>query len=222
MDLTSSHLIASSGEPPVRGGRSETVEIAGRGRATLKVRHCKENKIIDPLLVHYLAGLVGVELEQQAIERDHRRVEGEILLRDFLKGAVDFAAARAVLERRGLHGSLVSLAIDPASCPTWGVHEIHHAPDLRSISPLFLHEDIVIAVTLDREDLILSMVNALGAESKAGVSRPIIGTDFLERQSSSALARAGARKPGAAGQVRDNRDRLRTGAQDAGRSSRAS
>ncbi|WP_271596062.1 PucR family transcriptional regulator ligand-binding domain-containing protein [Bradyrhizobium sp. CCBAU 25360] len=100
-DLASGRTIVSSGEPPANGGRQEIADIPGRGRAALMVRHRKEHKIIDPLLVHYLAGLVVVELEQQAIERDHRRSEGEVLLRDFLKGVVDFAAARAVLEWRG-------------------------------------------------------------------------------------------------------------------------
>ncbi|KRQ89833.1 PucR family transcriptional regulator [Bradyrhizobium valentinum] len=193
-DPVSGDPIASSGEPPAGGGRPETADIPGRGRAVLTVRHRKENKIIDPLLVHYLAGLVAVELEQQAIERDHRRAEGEILLRDFLKGAVDFAAARAVLERRGLHGPLVALAIDPIGSASWDPQEIHHAYALRSINPLLLREDVMIAVVPDREDLIRTIVNAMGSESKAGVSRPIIGAHFLESVNQARLSLARARE----------------------------
>ncbi|ACL55928.1 PucR family transcriptional regulator [Methylobacterium nodulans] len=193
-DLASGRPIASSGPPPAGGGRPETADIPGRGRAVLTVRHRKEHTIIDPLLVHYLAGLVGVELEQQAIERDNRRAEGETLLRDFLNGAVDFAAARAVLERRGLHGSLVSLAIAPSGPAAWGPQEIHHAPELRSISPLLLQGDIMIAVMPDREDLILTMMSSLGTESKAGVSRPIVGADFLESVHQARLSLAQARE----------------------------
>ncbi|MGY8666000.1 PucR family transcriptional regulator ligand-binding domain-containing protein [Bradyrhizobium sp. UFLA05-109] len=179
-DLASGQSIASSGPPPARGSRLETADIPGRGRAVLKVRHRKEQTIVDPLLVHYLAGLVGVELERVAIERDGYRTEGETLLRDLLNGRVDFGAARAVLERRGLQGVLVSLAIAPCGKASWGAQDIHHAPEMRQISPLLLQEDVLIAVMPDREDLILAMVSSLGPESKAGVSRPIIGADFPE------------------------------------------
>ena len=96
-DLASGRFIASSGPPPGGGGRPETADIPGRRRAALKVQHRKEHTIVDSLLVHYLAGLVAVELEQQAIERDGRRAEGETLLRDLLNGEIDFGAARAMM-----------------------------------------------------------------------------------------------------------------------------
>ncbi|WP_271596061.1 PucR family transcriptional regulator [Bradyrhizobium sp. CCBAU 25360] len=52
----------------------------------------------------------------------------------------------------------------------------------------------MIAVMPDREDLILNMVNSLGTESKAGVSRPIICADFLESVHQARLSLARARE----------------------------
>jgi PucR family transcriptional regulator, purine catabolism regulatory protein len=172
-DLPSGQPIASSGPPPAGSSRPEAVDIPGRGRAVLKVWHRQEGIMVDPLLVNYLAGLVGVELERLMKERDHRRAEGETLLRDLLNGTVDFGAARAMLERRGLAGTLVSLAIVPSGPAVWGPREIHHAPELHHMAPLLLHKETMIAILPDREDLILAILKSLGTESKAGVSGPI-------------------------------------------------
>src|SRR5262249_60150532 len=136
---------------------------------------------------------MGVELEQQMSERDHRRAEGETLLRNLLKGAIGFGTAHAVLEQRGLGGTLVSLAVAPSGAAAWGPREIHHAPELHRVSPLLLQEErTMIAILPDREDLILPIAKSLGTESRAGVSGPITAAGFVESIGQARLALAQA------------------------------
>lgn len=192
-DLASGEETASSGALPPDGARTESVAIPGGARAMLRVWHRQEGTPIDPMLVHYLAGLLGVELERRMIERDMRRAEGETLLQDLVAGAMDLGAARAMLERRGLEGPLVTLVIAPSGEAQWEPTELHHAPVFRSIDPLVLADETLIVVLPDREPLIRAAARLVGAESRAGVSGPITaatGVAESVRQARLALAQA--------------------------------
>jgi purine catabolism regulator len=192
-DLASGQAVASSDALAASASRPESVPVPGNARAVLRVWHRQEGTPIDPMLVHYLAGLLGVELERQMIERDVRRAEGETLLQDLINGAVDLGAARAMLERRGLDGPLVTVVIAPSGVAQWGPTDLHHAPELRNVGPLVTADELVIVVLPDREELIFAAVRGVGAKSRAGVSGPItaaVGVAESVRQARLALAQA--------------------------------
>jgi purine catabolism regulator len=171
--------------------------IPGRTTATLVVRPrdaSKVDNIVDPLLVHYLSGLLGVELEREAIERDHLRAAGQALLKGVLDGAMDYATVRASLERRGLADDLVVLAVRPRGQADWSVEDLHHLPILHDVAaPLIEADQTVLMVVPDRGDLIESIRQAVGTDSRAGVSPTInAATGIIEatRQARLALAQA--------------------------------
>lgn len=171
--------------------------IPGRTAATLVVSPRDANKVddlVDPLLVHYLSGLLGVELEREAIERDRARGSGEELVRGVLEGTIDYATARSVIERRGLSGVLVAGAIRPGGKATWAVHDLHHLPALHAVAaPMLEIDGVIVLVAPDEEDLIEAIRRAVGERSRIGVSSPLnAATGLVEavRQARLALAQA--------------------------------
>lgn len=171
---------AESGAPILRGKRAmpaqgsvSRFEIPGRARAALTIRRPVAEAFDDIFLIRALVGLLGVELERMMIERDHQRRDGEALLRDLIGGELELGGVQKLLHRRGLDGTLVALAIEPAGGSDWGAGDIHHAPELLDFSPLILPDDLLLMVLPDREPLLRAVVARLGPGSRGGVSGPI-------------------------------------------------
>ncbi len=192
--------LASSG-PTTAGSEDEPepvrMAIPGRRAATLSVRPRDPSdleNIADPLSVHYLSGLLGVELEREAIDRDQHRAAGEELLRAILDGSVDYATARAAFERRGLTGRLVTAVVRPAEVPQWRPADLHHLPALHEVNPPMLEiEQTVVMVLPDRDEPIDTILEAVGPGSHAGLSAAVNATTGLiesARQARLALAQA--------------------------------
>ena len=192
-DLATGQVLASSGALPAPEFQPEVVSIPGGARSVLKVWPAREGASVGAALLHYLAGLLGVEEERWMIERDSRRAEGEALLHDLLVGATDFGAVRSILEQRGLRGPLVSLALAPEGRAGWGSEALHHAPEFRDIFPLIGAADQLIVILPDREDMIRATGNLVGAETRAGVGGPVTAVNGIGesvRQACLALAQA--------------------------------
>jgi purine catabolism regulator len=201
------HLEVCVGDDVLPAGRttgsmdnsSEPVRMAipGRTPATLVVRPrdaSKVDDIVDPLLVHYLSGLIGVELEREAIERDHARTSGAAILRGVLDGSMDHASARAAFERRGLTGPMVVLALRPSGPAATPVQDLHHLPALHAAAaPLLEIDDVLLMVVPEQDDLVETIRRAVGEGSRVGVSPSInAATGIVEgfRQARLALAQA--------------------------------
>lgn len=149
-----------------------TLQVPGRSRARLTVWPAAPGVIVHPLLAQDLAGVVGIELETQAALRDAEREAGRSLLRDLLDGRVGLPGVRAVLERRGLVGDLLAVAVAPAGTATRVVAEVHHAPAFGAIHPLLLVEgDEVVAVLPDDGASAQALAMSLGERSRVGLSR---------------------------------------------------
>jgi len=153
----------------------------------------------DSILVRSLVGLLGGELERLMIQRDLQRDEGAELLHSLLESETQFARARPLLERRGLSGTLVSLAITPGVNGPWSLAEIQQSPPLHLSPPLLAaDDDILLAVTQDASSVFDAVHNGLGAGTVIGISRPIaIATGFRESVRQARLALAQARETGA-------------------------
>ncbi|QXI30782.1 PucR family transcriptional regulator [Pseudomonas vanderleydeniana] len=175
-------------------GWVERIPIAGRARANLVLARQGKRTPDDPILVRSLVGLLGVELERLMIHRDLQREEGSALLRSLLDSETEFSLARPLLERRGLTGTLVSLAILPGTSGSWRADELHQAPALHHCTPLLLDEKgLLLALGCDDSNTFNALIDALGTDSVIGISGPIAtATGFREsvRQARLALTQA--------------------------------
>jgi purine catabolism regulator len=189
-------IFTSDASSPPKSTKSTAVEkigIAGRARANLVISREKQSTLVDPLVVRSLVGLLGVELERLMINRDNQREEGADLLRSLLNDDTDFALVRPMLERRGLTGTLVCLAIRPSAKGSWSANEIHQAPGLQKKTPLFFQDDVLLALSPDSQETMDALKRNLGAGTAIGISGPIsVATGFREsvRQARLALTQA--------------------------------
>ncbi|SAL64714.1 DNA-binding protein [Caballeronia cordobensis] len=175
----------------------ERVAIGGRARANLVISRRDADALQDPLLVRSLLGLLEIELERMMIDRDDLRMEGAALLRSLLRGEAEFSF-RPILERRGLTGTLVVLAVSPGKQGPWSVAEIHHAPALQARRPLLLEGDVLLVLAPDDADTIESLRSDLGKGTVIGISGPVTETaGFRESVRQARLALAQAREVGA-------------------------
>ncbi|HEK1689289.1 PucR family transcriptional regulator [Pseudomonas sp. GD03746] len=172
----------------------ERIPIGGRARANLIISGSARRTADDSILVRSLAGLLGVELERLMIQRDQQREEGESLLRSLLDGTTEFSLALPVLERHGLTGTLVSLAIMPGPAGPWSIDNIHHCPSLCALTPLlFVESGLLMALSRNQPSIFEELRTNLGVGTVIGVSGPISAATGLQesfRQSRLALIQA--------------------------------
>ena len=103
------NVIAAAGSargetPPI------TVPVPGRVPVDVRVQPDRP-RVLDGSLVHYLAGLVGIELEHQAQASHEQQQRGEVVLRGVLEGTVSGAQLRHELLARRMGGHPVALAV---------------------------------------------------------------------------------------------------------------
>lgn len=165
-------IVAGRSTPP-DDASAERIEIPGRAKAVLRLSRSDAPGSDDIFLTRAVVGLLAVEIERLMIERDAQRRDGEPLIRDLMSGAIDLSAARPLLQRRGLEGTVVTLAATPAGRSRWTVEDVHQIPELQAVAPLFLKEDVLIAVIPDRAPIIDALLARLGDETRIGVSGPI-------------------------------------------------
>ncbi|MCU1733303.1 MULTISPECIES: PucR family transcriptional regulator [unclassified Pseudomonas] len=193
-DAVSGATIVQTHAPHPDPQSVERIPIAGRARANLLMARKLQRNADDSILLRSLVGLLGVELERLMIHRDQQREEGSALLRSLLDSETEFSLARPLLERRGLAGRLVSLAILPDSKGPWLPDEVHHAPALHNAGPLLLNDNgRLLALCRDDSALIEALRNSLGPRTAIGVSGPIAAASgFREsvRQARLALTQA--------------------------------
>lgn len=172
----------------------ERIAIGGRTRANLVMSRNNKSPLDNRMLVRSLVGLLGVELERLMIQRDLQREEGTALLRSLLESETQFILARPLLERLGLAGSLVSLAISPGHDGLWSANEMHHAPGLHPATPLFINDKgLLLAISPDDNSTFSALRTNLGEGTVIGISGPIAeATGFQEsiRQARLALNQA--------------------------------
>ncbi|MBV6288910.1 PucR family transcriptional regulator [Pseudomonas aegrilactucae] len=177
----------------------ERIPIGGRTRANLVMVRTGKRTQDDAILVRSLVGLLGVELERLLIHRDQQREEGAALLRSLLDSETELTLARPLLERRGLVGPLVSLAILPGCNGPWPAQEIHQSPALHRASPLLLNDTpLLLALSQDDSETFAALRGNLGAGTVIGISGPIAAaTGFRESVRQARLALTQARETGA-------------------------
>ncbi len=197
LDIAHGDVVTRRTQRTGAGDEPICMAIPGRTAAVLMVTArdaTKVDDVVDPLLVHYLSGLLGVELERAAIERDYARAAGEEILRDALDGTIDYIAVRSAFERRGLADNLVAVALRPRGAAAWSIHDLHHLPVLHAVQPPMTEaDDHLLLVVPDADELIEAIRQAVGSASRIGVSSTINAAAGLVealRQARLALAQA--------------------------------
>ena len=187
-------VILSSDSHPVIPESVARAIIPGRSRTALIVANNQSKLFDSTMLVQTLAGLLSIELERFIVERDIARTDGERLFQDLLNGEIEYAAAKLILERRGLSGKLVTIAIASTDEYLEKYDAAHHLPCFQTINPLFFKDDKRILMILPDETLLLdSVVKYFGDDIHVGVSSTIsITVGFKESvfQASLMLSRA--------------------------------
>ncbi|UOO89715.1 PucR family transcriptional regulator ligand-binding domain-containing protein [Vitreoscilla massiliensis] len=148
--------------------------IPGRAHAVLEMGKVRSKWVDDPLLARVLAGLLGVELDRAMMARNDKRDEGKALLQDLIAGEMDFNTAKVMLERRGLRGSLVMVALRLPAALTGRFEQLHHVPELYGCFPLMLQAEHTLYLLInDDVDLLQHLLASLGTDAKMGISHPI-------------------------------------------------
>ncbi|MFK0094672.1 PucR family transcriptional regulator [Pseudomonas sp. NPDC090592] len=187
-------IVETQGIPPEDCNHIERIPIGGRARANLIISTSARRTSDDSILVRSLAGLLGVELERLMIQRDLQREEGAALLRRLVDSTTEFSLALPMLERHGLTGTLVSLAILPGPAGPWSIDDVHHAPALYPLTPLmFVENGLLMALSRNQPSVPEALRTSLGNGTVIGVSGPISTATGLQesfRQSRLALTQA--------------------------------
>lgn len=181
-DAVSGGIMVATGASAKAAQPVERIPVPGRARANLLMSRRAQRNADDSILVRSLVGLLGVELERLMIHRDQQREEGAALLRSLLENETEFSLARPLLERRGLGGSLVTLAIQPGEGGPWPADQLHQAPALHHACPLLLEEKGgLLAICRDDGALFETLGEHLGGGTVIGVSGVIAAaTGFRE------------------------------------------
>jgi purine catabolism regulator len=194
-DAPSGQVLAASAEAPLDADTesARSVPIPGARSAVLAAVPVRR-PVLDTLVLHHLAGLVGVELEQRAAERDRRRRLGAALLGELLAGRLSLDVVRPELEQRGLTGSIV-LARLAAPGQAEALAALHHTMVLAACHPLLrpCEDGGLLALLPAEPDLVRALVDELGPDAAAGVSAPLTpvpGVTEAARQAGLALGHA--------------------------------
>ncbi|MEW2571849.1 PucR family transcriptional regulator ligand-binding domain-containing protein [Streptomyces sp. NPDC047070] len=192
---------AAANRQPARPGglidEATQVPLPGTSDVTLMVRPGRR-PVQDRLLLQHLGGLIALELEHHAAQRDHLRASGQDLLVGLLDETIDLAAVWPELRHRGMAAG-VTVACWKASDATPLLHEhLHHDVRLRHSAPLLAYRSgALLGIVPDDSELLTSLTTKLGGGCAVGLSTPLAASSRVSEAARQArLAVAGAHEAG--------------------------
>jgi purine catabolism regulator len=175
------------------GEGTAQVPIPGAGNVAL-LAHPGRRPVQDPVLLQHLGGLIALELEHHAAQRDHLRASGQDLLLGLLDDTIDLAAVWPELRHRGMTGSVVAACLKASGSAPLNHENLHHEVRLQHCAPLMAYRPpVLLAILPDDSDLLLSLAATLGPECAAGSSMPLAASTQVSeaaRQAQLAAAQA--------------------------------
>ncbi|WP_020108230.1 PucR family transcriptional regulator [Nocardia sp. 348MFTsu5.1] len=180
----------SGGEP----GGSVQIPIPGVGDNVLIARAARSDPASDRALLQHVGGLIALELEHDAVWRDHLRASGEDLLLGLLDGTIPISAMWPELRHRGMGGAVVAVCWTAPGAQSLSHQTIHRDARLQHCAPLLTHRgSVLIGLAPNDPDLLVALARKLGDGCVVGVSAPLkVNGDVSEsiRQAQLASARA--------------------------------
>ena len=141
-------------------GAGDVRLVAGSGRQPVN----------DPPLLQHVGGLISLELEYQAAERDRLRASGEDLLEGLLDETITIAALGTELRHRGMTGP-VAIACWSAGSGALAHEAVHRQTFLRDCAPLLKPYGSTLLGLVPRDlELLSAISDRLGDHYVAGVS----------------------------------------------------
>lgn len=182
-----------TGDTGDTGDEAAQVRIPSVGNIVLVARPGRR-PVQDRVLLEHLGGLIALELEHHAAQRDHLRASGQDLLLGLLEDTIDLAAVWPELRHRGMARG-VAVACWKAHDESPVRHEqIHHDVRLQHCAPLLAYRPpILLGVVPDDAGLLTSLAARLGEHCTVGVSTPLAASTRISeaaRQAQLAAARA--------------------------------
>lgn len=179
---TRAQTLAEQTEIPIPGA-GDVQLVAGPGR----------NPVNDRPLLQHVGGLISLELEYHAAERDRLRASGQDLLAGLLDETITIAAVGAELRHRGMAGPVAiacwSSDADPLSHET-----VHRQTFLHKYAPLLMPIGTTLIGLVPRDLELLSAIrDRLGDRCAVGVSTALTANSSVPepaRQAQLAAARA--------------------------------
>ena len=186
-----------SAHPEGPGEESAQVPIPGAGNGAL-LAHPGRHPVQDPALLHHLGGLIALELEHHAAQRDHLRASGRDLLPGLLDDTIGLAAVWPELRHRGMTGPVVVACWKASGNAPLNHENIHHEVRLQDCAPLLAYRPpLLLAILPDDPDLLRFLATKLGPQCAAGSSTPLAAsTQVSEAARQAQLAAAQALEAG--------------------------
>ncbi|ROZ86299.1 PucR family transcriptional regulator [Gordonia sp. OPL2] len=154
------------------GGGAE-VEMPGVGRLVLTAG-ADAAEVTDRPLLEHVGGLVALELEHAAVQRDRMRASGEALLNGLLDESITLSAVWPELKHRGMSGGVAVACWETPDGSPLDHLGVHHQLCLQNCAPLIIpRENMLIGVVPFDVQLLEQVSVALAPNCAVGVSIPL-------------------------------------------------
>ncbi len=182
-----------SAHPEGPDAEGTQVPIPGVGNVAL-VAYPGRRPVQDRPLLQHLGGLIALELEHHAAQRDHLRASGEDLLLGLLDDTIDLSAVWPELRHRGMAGAVVVACWKASNDAPLHHENVHHDVRLQDCAPLLAYRSpMLLGVVPDDGELLASLSTKLAEHCAVGLSTPLAASTQVSeaaRQAQLAVARA--------------------------------
>ncbi|MGW5152328.1 PucR family transcriptional regulator [Rhodococcus koreensis] len=165
-------------------GAGDVVLVASPGR----------NAVTDRTLLQHLGGLIALEIEHEAAERDRLRTSGQDLLTGLLDETITLAAVWPELRHRGLTGPVAVACWSAAGGEALSHEAVHRQIGFHRYAPLLvLRGSMLIGVVPNKLELLTTVGAKMSVDCAVGVSSPLTANSNVAeaaRQAQLAAARA--------------------------------
>lgn len=169
------------------------IPIPGAGDVVLTAR-AGRNPVNDRPLLQHVGGLIALELEHHAAERDRLRASGQDLLLGLLDETITLAAVWPELRHRGMPDATAIACWSPGESAVLHHESIHRQVCLQQYAPLLLPSGTMLMGLVPRDLELLATISAkLGPDCAVGVSTALTANSSVAeaaRQAQLAVARA--------------------------------
>lgn len=152
------------------GGGSADFPVPGSSGLVLSARPVRK-PLGDRFILEHIGGLVALELEHEAVQRDRMRASGRDLLSGLLDETIGIAAVWPELRHRGMAGPVVVAYWKPADSHALDHARIHHHVALQPYAPLLVAAGASLVGIVPRDvELLSELSRQLSPRCAVGLS----------------------------------------------------